>query len=216
MYHQPITPESVRRDKIRKGKKNTTKNKANHQPMTVSPSSITRSRPWIERQRGEISDESLYGRASDTSGARSATETVQGTALALESIDNIERVDGLPLAVFGISDRVTNDGLEEGLEDGTSFLVDHWEIISHCRPPRQREKHVLAEIRLTPPRRARRRIAGLVMPWMLSRKILRWRLAPPLPRPFPPLPPVITMSVTVVDDGPHQRTCRVGWSWAIM
>jgi hypothetical protein len=24
------------------------------------------------------------------------------------------------------------------------------------------------------------------MPWMLSRKILRWRLAPPLPRPLPP------------------------------
>ena len=24
--------------------------------------------------------------------------------------------------------------------------------------------------------------------WMLSRKILRWRLAPPLPRPFPPFP----------------------------
>eukprot|EP00955_Chlamydomonas_euryale_P105431 365637-Chlamydomonas_euryale.AAC.4 len=43
-------------------------------------------------------------------------------------------------------------------------------------------------MRLTPPRRARRRIAGLVMPWMLSRSTLRWRLAPPLPRPLPPLP----------------------------
>jgi hypothetical protein len=31
-------------------------------------------------------------------------------------------------------------------------------------------------------------MAGLVMPWMLSRKTLRWRLAPPLPRPLPPLP----------------------------
>ncbi len=49
---------------------------------------------------------------------------------------------------------------------------------------------VLAEIRLTPPRRARRRMAGFVMPWILSRRILRWRLAPPLPRPLPPLPPV--------------------------
>jgi len=28
-----------------------------------------------------------------------------------------------------------------------------------------------AEMRLTPPRRARRRMAGLVMPWMLSRRI---------------------------------------------
>ena len=44
------------------------------------------------------------------------------------------------------------------------------------------------EIRFTPPRRARRRIAGLVMPWMLSRNTFLWRLAPPLPRPLPPLP----------------------------
>ena len=43
-------------------------------------------------------------------------------------------------------------------------------------------------IRLTPPRRARRLIAGLVIPWMLSRKIFRWRLAPPFPSPLPPLP----------------------------
>jgi hypothetical protein len=28
-------------------------------------------------------------------------------------------------------------------------------------------------------------MAGLVMPWMLSRSTLRWRLAPPLPRPLP-------------------------------
>lgn len=33
--------------------------------------------------------------------------------------------------------------------------------------------YILAEIRLTPPRRARRRMAGFVMPWMLSRRILR-------------------------------------------
>uniref|UniRef100_A0A915IVS8 Uncharacterized protein n=1 Tax=Romanomermis culicivorax TaxID=13658 RepID=A0A915IVS8_ROMCU len=43
-------------------------------------------------------------------------------------------------------------------------------------------------MRLTPPRRAKRRMAGFVMPWMLSRKTLRWRLAPPLPNPLPPLP----------------------------
>ena len=52
-----------------------------------------------------------------------------------------------------------------------------------------RGRDVLAEIRLTPPRRARRRMAGLVMPWMLSRRILRWRFAPPFPRPLPPFPP---------------------------
>jgi hypothetical protein len=35
---------------------------------------------------------------------------------------------------------------------------------------------------------ARARDALTVMPWMLSRRTLRWRFAPPLPRPFPPLP----------------------------
>ena len=34
----------------------------------------------------------------------------------------------------------------------------------------------------------KRRIAGFVIPWMLSRRTLRWSLAPPLPRPLPPFP----------------------------
>ena len=42
--------------------------------------------------------------------------------------------------------------------------------------------------RLIPPRRARRRMAGREIPSMLSWNTLRWRLAPPLPRPLPPLP----------------------------
>ena len=41
------------------------------------------------------------------------------------------------------------------------------------RPGGRRGLDILAEIRLTPPRRARRRMAGLVMPWMLSRRIFR-------------------------------------------
>ena len=51
------------------------------------------------------------------------------------------------------------------------------------------------EICLTPPLLARRRIAGLVMPWMLSLSTLRWRLAPPFPSPFPPLPRPVMMLV---------------------
>lgn len=43
-------------------------------------------------------------------------------------------------------------------------------------------------MRLTPPRRARRRIAGLVMPWMLSLSTFLCRFAPPLPKPLPPFP----------------------------
>lgn len=44
-----------------------------------------------------------------------STETVEGTALALESVDNIERCDGLALGVFGVGDGITDDTLEEGL-----------------------------------------------------------------------------------------------------
>jgi hypothetical protein len=70
-----------------------------------------------------------------------ATETVQGTALALQRIDDIERGNGLALGVFGVAaacqywsrstvainsrDSVTDDGLEEALEHTTGLLVDH-------------------------------------------------------------------------------------------
>ena len=58
-----------------------------------------------------------------------ATEAVEGTALALESVDNVEGGDGLALGVFGVGDGVTDDTLEEGLEDTTGLLVDHcWRL----------------------------------------------------------------------------------------
>ena len=43
------------------------------------------------------------------------------------------------------------------------------------------------DVQVTPPRRASRRTAGLVMPLMFSRRILRCLCAPaPFPIPFPP------------------------------
>jgi len=45
--------------------------------------------------------------------------------LSLESVDDIERGNGLALGVLGVGDGVTNDTLEEGLQDTTSLLVDH-------------------------------------------------------------------------------------------
>lgn len=53
------------------------------------------------------------------------TEAVEGTALALESVDNVEGGDGLALGVLSVGDGVTDDTLEEGLEDTTGLLVDH-------------------------------------------------------------------------------------------
>lgn len=43
------------------------------------------------------------------------TETVESAALALQSIDDIERGDGLALGVLSVGDCITDDTLEEGL-----------------------------------------------------------------------------------------------------
>lgn len=53
------------------------------------------------------------------------TETIKGTALSLQSVDDIEGSDGLALGVFGIGDSITNDTLEEGLQNTTGLFVDH-------------------------------------------------------------------------------------------
>jgi len=52
-------------------------------------------------------------------------KAVEGTALSLECIDNIERGDGLAFGVFSVGDGITDNRLEEGLQDATSFFVDH-------------------------------------------------------------------------------------------
>ena len=123
-----------------------------------------------------------------------STETVEGTALALQSVDNIEGCHSLSLRVLSIGDGITDDTLKEGLQNTTSLFIDHCCRVS-IGGSGDDEVNLLAEIRFTPPRRARRRMAGLVIPWMLSRRIFRWRLAPPLPRPFPPFPPVKWVSM---------------------
>jgi len=56
---------------------------------------------------------------------RLTAEAVEGTALALEGVDDVERRDRLALGVLGVRDSVTDDRLKEGLEDTTSLLVDH-------------------------------------------------------------------------------------------
>jgi hypothetical protein len=61
---------------------------------------------------------------------RLTTETVEGTALTLESVDNIERSDGLALGVLSVCDGVTDDTLKEGLQNTTGLLVDHWRLLA--------------------------------------------------------------------------------------
>ena len=51
-------------------------------------------------------------------------EAVQGAALPLQSVDHIHGGDGLPLGVLGVGDSITDDVLQEHLEDTTGLLVD--------------------------------------------------------------------------------------------
>ena len=53
-----------------------------------------------------------------------ASETVDGSALSLQSVDDVEGGDGLAASVLGVGDGVTDDGFQEGLEDSAGLLVD--------------------------------------------------------------------------------------------
>ena len=58
------------------------------------------------------------------SGDLSAAEAVEGSALSLESVDDVDGGDGLSLGVFGVGDGVTDHVLEEGPEDESGLVVD--------------------------------------------------------------------------------------------
>ena len=62
--------------------------------------------------------------ASNTVGSYLASEAVQGAALTLEGVDDIHGCDCLAAGVLGVSDGITDDVLEEDLQDGASLLID--------------------------------------------------------------------------------------------
>lgn len=45
--------------------------------------------------------------------------------MALECVNNVEGGDGLSLGVLSVGDSITDDTLEEGLQDTTSLFVNH-------------------------------------------------------------------------------------------
>ena len=53
-----------------------------------------------------------------------AAEAVEGAALALERVDDVHGGDGLAAGVLGVGHGVTDDVLEEDLEDTAGLLVD--------------------------------------------------------------------------------------------
>ena len=51
-------------------------------------------------------------------------ESVQGTSLTLQSVDNIHGRHSFPLGVLCIGHGVTNDILQEDLQDSSGLLID--------------------------------------------------------------------------------------------
>ena len=52
------------------------------------------------------------------------SESIKGTALPLEGIDDIHSGDSFPLSMFSVGDSITDDIFQENLEDTTGLFVD--------------------------------------------------------------------------------------------
>ena len=55
---------------------------------------------------------------------RLTSESVQGTSLSFQGIDDVHGGDGLSLGVLGVGDCITDHVFQENLEDSSSFFVD--------------------------------------------------------------------------------------------
>ena len=81
---------------------------------------------------------------------RLAAEAVER---ALERVHHVHGGHRLPLCVLGVGHCVSDDALQEHLEDTLGFLVDETADALHATPTGKTTD------------------GGLVMPWMLSRRI---------------------------------------------
>lgn len=55
---------------------------------------------------------------------RLTAESVQGAALAFQSVDNVHGGDGLPLGMLSVGDGISDDILKENFQDTTGLFVD--------------------------------------------------------------------------------------------
>ena len=55
---------------------------------------------------------------------KSSTETIDGSALSLEGIDHIHSGDGFSPSVLSVGDGISDDSLEETLEDLSGVIID--------------------------------------------------------------------------------------------
>ena len=53
-----------------------------------------------------------------------STESVEGSSLAFQGVDNVESGDSLSLGMLSVGDGITDDVFQEDLEDTSGFFVD--------------------------------------------------------------------------------------------
>ena len=63
--------------------------------------------------------------------ARLTSESVQGTSLAFQSVDDVHGGDCLALGVLGVGDCIFDHVLKEDLEDLDGWLGDTLDVVSH-------------------------------------------------------------------------------------
>ena len=58
---------------------------------------------------------------------------VKGPSLPLQSVDNVQRGNGLPLGVLGVGDGITDGSLEESLQYSTGLcLIARPAVVRQC------------------------------------------------------------------------------------
>ena len=55
---------------------------------------------------------------------KSSTETIDGSALSLEGVDNVHGSHGFSSGVLSVGDGISDDSLEEALEDLSGVIID--------------------------------------------------------------------------------------------
>ena len=121
--------------------------------------------------------------------------------LSLQSIDNIKRSNSLSLCMFRIGNRIANDSFKEDFENATGLFVDKtWNTFDATTTRETANSGFCNSLW------SLGQIQGsqVVICWgnlrMLSRRILRWRFAPPFPSPLPPFPrPTLSLAHVLVE-----------------
>ena len=62
---------------------------------------------------------------------RLSAESVQGSSLTFQNVQNIEGCDKLSFGMLGVANSITDDIFQENLEDTSGFFVDTGEDTYH-------------------------------------------------------------------------------------